>query len=61
MKKFIDQPSLHETSAKDPLEKVTAAIAKDNEHYRELSPRDVNKSKHERNIDAKTLRIVKED
>jgi len=37
MKKFTDQqPSLHETSAKSPLEKVTAAIAKDNEHHREV-------------------------
>lgn len=37
MKKFTEQqPSPHETSAKDPLEKVTAAIAKDNEHHREV-------------------------
>ncbi len=64
MKKFIDQqPSLHETSAKDPLEKVTAAIAKDNEHHREvmLALHDVNTSKHEKDTYSQALPKIKTD
>lgn len=63
MKKFIGQPSLHETSAKDPLEKVTAAIAKDNEHHREvmLALHDVNTSKHEKDTYNQALPKIKTD
>ena len=63
MKKFIGQPSLHETSAKDPLEKVTAAIAKDNEHHREvmLALHDVNTSKHEKDTYNQALPTIKAD
>ncbi len=63
MKKFIGQPSLHETSAKDPLEKVTAAIAKDNEHHREvmLALHDVNTSKHEKDTYSQALPKIKTD
>ena len=63
MKRFIDQPSLHETSAKDPLEKVTAAIAKDNEHHREvmLALHDVNTSKHEKDTYSQALPKIKTD
>jgi len=64
MKKFTDQqPSLHETSAKSPLEKVTAAIAKDNEHHREvmLSLCDANTSKHEKDTYNQALPKIKTD
>ena len=64
MKKFIGQPSLHETSAKDPLEKVTAAIAKDNEHYREvvLSLCDANILEYEEDIyNQEALPTIKAD
>lgn len=64
MKKFIDQqPSLHETSAKSPLEKVTAAITKDNEHHREvmLSLCDANTSKHEKDTYNQALPKIKTD
>ena len=64
MKKFIDQqPSPHETSAKGPLEKVTAAIAKDNEHHREvmLSLCDANTSKHEKDTYNQALPKIKTD
>lgn len=64
MKKFTDQqPLLHETSAKGPLEKVTAAIAKDNEHHREvmLALHDVNTSKHEKDTYNQALPKIKTD
>lgn len=64
MKKFTDQqPSLHETSAKSPLEKVTAAITKDNEHHREvmLSLCDANTSKHEKDTYNQALPKIKTD
>ena len=64
MKKFTDQqPLLHETSAKGPLEKVTAAIAKDNEHHREvmLSLCDANTSKHEKDTYNQALPTIKAD
>ncbi len=64
MKKFTDQqPLLHETSAKDPLEKVTVAIAKDNEHHREvmLSLCDANTSKHEKDTYNQALPKIKTD
>lgn len=63
MKKFIGQTSLHETSAKDPLEKVTAAIVKDNEHHREvmLALHDVNTSKHEKDTYNQALPKIKTD
>lgn len=64
MKKFIDQqPSPHETSAKSPLEKVTTAIAKDNEHHREvmLALHDANTSKHEKDTYNQALPKIKTD
>ena len=64
MKKFIGQPSLHETSAKDPLEKVTAAIAKDNEHHREvmLALHDANILEYEEDIyNQEALPTIKAD
>lgn len=64
MEKFTEQqPSPHETSAKDPLEKVTAAIAKDNEHHREvmLSLHDANTSKHEKDTYSQALPKIKAD
>ncbi len=64
MKRFIDQPSPHETSAKDPLEKVTAAIAKDNEHHREvmLALHDANILEYEEDIyNQEALPTIKAD
>ncbi len=64
MKRFIDQPSPHETSAKDPLEKVTAAIAKDNEHHREvmLALHDANILEYEEDIyNQEVLPTIKTD
>ena len=65
MKKFTEQqPSLHETSAKDPLEKVTAAIAKDNEHHREvmLALHDANILEYEEDIyNQEVLPTIKTD
>ena len=64
MKKFIGQPSLHETSAKDPLEKVTTAIAKDNEHHREvmLALHDANILEYEEDIyNQEALPTIKAD
>ena len=65
MKKFIDQqPSPHETSAKSPLEKVTTAIAKDNEHHREvmLALHDANILEYEEDIyNQEALPTIKAD
>jgi len=65
MKKFIDQqPSPHETSAKSPLEKVTTAIAKDNEHHREvmLALHDANILEYEEDIyNQEVLPTIKTD
>ncbi len=65
MEKFTEQqPSPHETSAKDPLEKVTTAIAKDNEHHREvmLALHDANILEYEEDIyNQEALPTIKAD
>lgn len=65
MKRSIDQqPSPHETSAKSPLEKATTAIAKDNEHHREvmLALHDANILEYEEDIyNQEALPTIKAD